>query len=156
MSRIVVADTSPILYLYLIGQIELLKSLFVEVHIPSAVFNELCHSGAPESLRKWARSGPDWVNVHSDPSLADAETARLDSGERAAIALAERLSANLLLIDERRGVRVALSKGFEVTGTLGILDRAARRGLIDIADCVTRLKGTNFRYSPEMLSKLLK
>jgi predicted nucleic acid-binding protein len=79
-----------------------------------------------------------------------------DSGERAAIALAERLTANLLLIDERRGVRVAMSKGFDVTGTLGILDRAARRGLIDLADCVQRLKGTNFRYSPEILSRLLK
>jgi predicted nucleic acid-binding protein len=156
VSRIVVADTSPLLYLYLIGQIELLKSLFVEVHIPSAVFNEMCHTAAPETLRKWALSRPDWVNVHPDPELADAETVRLDSGERAAIALAERLTANLLLIDHRRGVRVAMSKGFDVTGTLGILDRAARRGLIDLADCVQRLKGTNFRYSPEILSRLLK
>jgi predicted nucleic acid-binding protein len=76
VSRIVVADTSPLLYLYLIGQIELLKSLFVEVHIPSAVFNEMCHTAAPETLRKWALSRPDWVNVHPDPELADAETVR--------------------------------------------------------------------------------
>jgi predicted nucleic acid-binding protein len=58
-------------------------------------------------------------------------------------------------MDERKGVRVALSKGLAVTGTLGILDRAAQRGLIDVADCVERLKRTNFRYRPEMLRALI-
>lgn len=156
MSRIVVADTSPVLYLYLVGQIELLPNLFTEIHIPHAVLNELGHPAAPESLRSWALSRPLWLNVHPDPDFSDAETSRLDAGERAAIALAEQLPAELLLMDERKGVRVALGKGLEVTGTLGILDRAARRGLIDIADCVERLKRTNFRYRPEMLSRLLR
>lgn len=155
MSRIVVADTSPILYLHLIGQIELLRSLFAEIHIPEAVFAELCHSAAPEFLRAWALSRPEWMIVNTDVVFADAETSRLDIGERAAIALAKRLAADLLLMDERRGVRVALSKGLAVTGTLGILVRAAQRGLIDAADCVERLKRTNFRYRPEMLAALI-
>lgn len=155
MSRVVVADTSPVLYLHLIGQIELLRSLFAEIHIPQAVFKEMCHSAAPESFRMWALSRPDWILVDRDPDIADDEVSRLDAGERAAIVLAEQLSADLLLIDERRGARVALSKGIEVTGTLGVLDRAARRGLIDIADSVERLKKTSFRYRPEMLSRIL-
>lgn len=155
MSRVVVADTSPILYLHLIDQIELLRSLFAEIYIPEAVFVELCHSATPESLRVWALSRPEWVIVNTDVALTDAETSRLDIGERAAIALAERLAADLLLMDERRGVRVALSKGLAVTGTLGILDRAAQRGLIDVTECVERLKRTNFRYRPEMLAALV-
>jgi len=155
LSRTVVADTSPILYLHLIGQVELLRTLFTEIHIPQAVLDELSHTAAPEALRNWALSRPDWITIDCDPDFADTETLRLDRGERAAIALAERLSADLLLIDERKGVRVALSKGFQVTGTLGILDRAARRGLIDVADCVERLKRTNFRYRPEMLGALI-
>ncbi len=79
----------------------------------------------------------------------------LDDGERAAIALAELIHADLLLMDERKGVRVSLQKGFEVTGTLGILDLAARRGLIDLGECFNRLKATNFRYRPEMMADLL-
>jgi predicted nucleic acid-binding protein len=83
------------------------------------------------------------------------ETSSLDAGERAAIALADHLHADLILMDERRGTRVCLLKGFAVTGTLGILDLAARRGLIDLAEAFSRLKITNFRYRPEMLEHLL-
>ena len=79
----------------------------------------------------------------------------LDDGERAAIELAVVVGADLILMDERKGVRVSLRKGFAVTGTLGILDLAARRGKVDLADCFERLKATNFRYRAEMLEGLL-
>ena len=80
---------------------------------------------------------------------------KLDAGEQAAIALAVQLKATLLLIDDRAGVRAALAQGLEVVGTLGILDRAARIGLVDLAACLTRLKATNFRYRPQLLDALL-
>jgi predicted nucleic acid-binding protein len=54
-----------------------------------------------------------------------------------------------------KGANVALKKGFEVMGTLGILDRAAERGLIDLAPALSRLKATTFRYWQEMLDDLL-
>jgi predicted nucleic acid-binding protein len=50
------------------------------------------------------------------------------------LALARALSADLVLMDDRAGVAVAHQFGFAVTGTLGVLDLAARRGLIDLAD----------------------
>jgi len=59
------------------------------------------------------------------------------------------------LMDDRKGVRISLQKGFEVTGTLGILDLAARRGLIDITETFDRLRTTNFRYLPKMLEDIL-
>jgi len=63
------------------------------------------------------------------PSLAPC---RLDDeGETAAVALAEFLRADLLPIDERDGYRVARRKGLSVTGTAGLLDLAAKHGLID-------------------------
>ena len=127
-----------------------MKFIFREQCSPSCV--TLLHRNLS---RVWAFSRPEWVIVNTDVVLADAETSRLDIGERAAIALAERLAADLLLMDERRGVRIALSKGLAVTGTLGILDRAAQRGLIDVAECVEKLKSTNFRYRPEMLAALI-
>ena len=64
--------------------------------------------------------------------------------------------ADLILIDERKGTSAALTKGFEVTGTLGILRLAAKNGLIDIAAALAKLKRTNFRYRQEMIDDLLK
>jgi predicted nucleic acid-binding protein len=80
---------------------------------------------------------------------------RLDDGERAAIQLAIRISAELVLMDDRAGVAIARSKGFAVTGTLGILDLAARPGLIRLKDAIEALKATNFRHRPEILDALL-
>jgi predicted nucleic acid-binding protein len=65
------------------------------------------------------------------------------------------LHADLILIDERKGTSVALTKGFAVTGTLGILRLAAQGGLIDLADTLAKLKRTNFRYRQEMIDDLL-
>lgn len=155
MKRVVVADTSPILYLHLIGEIDLLQALFSEIHLPAAVYNELCHPRAPQEVRAWAIAKPDWLSIASASGLPDPETASLDEGERAAIALAELIGADLVLMDERKGARISLRKGFAVIGTLGILDLAARRGLIDLADSFNRLKATNFRYRPQFMEDLL-
>jgi predicted nucleic acid-binding protein len=86
-----------------------------------------------------------------DPSLE-----ALDRGERSAIALGLSLNADLILIDDRKGATVALNKGFEVTGTLGVLDLAADRGLVDLVDVLDRLKRTNFRYRQGLFDALLK
>jgi predicted nucleic acid-binding protein len=79
----------------------------------------------------------------------------LGAGERAAITLAISLHAELLLIDERKGTRAAIAKGFDVTGPLGILRLSAQRGLVDLEDCFEHLKRTNFRYRQEILNALL-
>lgn len=71
------------------------------------------------------------------------------------MALALALNADLVLMDDRAGVAVAYQHGIAVTGTLGVLDAAARQGLIDLADAFTRLKATNFRVRPEILDALL-
>jgi len=155
VKRVVVADTSPILYLHLIGEIELLPALFHEIHLPAEVYSEICHPNAPRTLRTWALARPNWLLLATAPVITDPETASLDAGERAAIALAEFLPADLILMDERKGVRVSLQKGFEVAGTLGILNLAARHRLINLAESFDRLKATNFRYRPQMLEDLV-
>jgi predicted nucleic acid-binding protein len=154
---VVVADTGPIHYLVLIGETDVLPQLFGKVLIPDTVRDELLHSEAPAEVRDWAADPPDWIEVHATPSVDDTEVVlpRLDRGERAALALAEMIRADLLLIDDREGVSAARGRGFAVTGTLGILSLSARRGLIDLAAAVTRLKATNFRYRPEILDALL-
>ena len=89
-----------------------------------------------------------WVG-NDDPALSN-----LDPGECAALALGITRNADLVLIDERRGYAAAGTKGFEVTGTLGILDVAAKRKLIDLRRAIERLKRTNFRYRKEIIESL--
>ncbi len=80
---------------------------------------------------------------------------RLEQGEREAIVLAVASAADLILMDDRAGVVVARARGFAVTGTLGLIDLAARRGLIDVAKAVARLQATSFRCRPDLLRELL-
>jgi predicted nucleic acid-binding protein len=79
----------------------------------------------------------------------------LDVGERDAILLALEIKADLVLMDEREGVEEATRLGFTVTGTLGVLDRAAEKGWLDLPDVLRRLRATNFRVSPTLLDRLL-
>jgi len=144
--RLVVADTSPIFYLLSIGHVDVLPQLFGKVFVPDAVHKELCHPAAPALVREWVARLPGWVEVMPVEPLDDAAFSPLGAGEREAITLALSMRANLILIDERKGTHVALNKGFEVAGTLGVLALAARRGLVDLANAFTRLKGTTFRY----------
>jgi hypothetical protein len=80
----------------------------------------------------------------------------LDDGEKSALTLGMTLGADLILIDDRKGAAVALQKGFEITGTLGLLTRSAQRGILDLADALARLKRTNFHYRQELFDDLLK
>ena len=152
---IVIADSSPINYLVLIGHIGVLPELFDKIILPSAVQSELSRPKAPQAVREWIANAPVWLEVRSAPVVLDPALADLDDGERAAIALATELKADLLLIDERRGTRAARSKGFRVAGTLAILGLAARRDLLVLADALERLKRTSFRYSQKILDQFL-
>src|SRR5207249_4429764 len=150
---IVVADTTPINYLVLIGYPSVLRDLFQQVILPRAVFEELQSPQAPDEIREWCASMPDWCRVESVKAVP-ADLMHLGAGEREAIALAEQLRADLLLIDETRGRRIARQRGLQITGTIGILDQAATRRLIDINKALDQLQRTTFRASPVLLKKL--
>lgn len=125
--RLVIADTGPINYLVLIGNIDLLPALFERVILPSAVESELADPDAPLSVRNWIADPPAWLEIHEAPirQFDGASVEGIDEGKTAAIALAISLDADLVLMDDRKGVAVARRKGLRVTGTLGALDLAA-------------------------------
>jgi len=148
---LVVADTSPIRYLVQIDQIDLLARLFEEV----VVADELRHASAPPKVQAFINHAPFWLKVSPVTGTDDPALDSLDPGERSAIVLALFLKADLILIDDRKGASVARTKGFEITGTLGVLDLAARRRLIDLKDALDRLKSTNFRYRQAIMDQLL-
>jgi predicted nucleic acid-binding protein len=58
-------------------------------------------------------------------------------------------------MDDQAGVAVARQRGLAVTGTLGVLDLAARRGMINLAEAFARLKATSFYYRQGLLDALL-
>ena len=156
MLRVVISDTSPVHYLVLIGHVALLPDLYKEVLIPQSVADELQRPAAPEPVRRWIADPPQWLQVVSltaQPSFRSLD--RLDRGEHDAIVLALELKADLVLMDDREAVQEARGLGLSVTGTLGVLDRAAQRGLIELAPAIAQLRQTNFRVDPALLERLL-
>jgi len=152
---IVVSDTSPICYLFLIGCQDVLPILFDRVILPQAVCDEMKREGAPLLLQTWIAQPPDWIEVQSVVIEHEAELDRLHPGEREVIVLAERLKADLVLLDEKAARQVAEERGLRRTGLLGILDEAATRGLIDLPTAIERLQHTTFRASPRLLKLIL-
>src|ERR1700733_9359835 len=152
---LVVADTGPLHYLVLTSDIALLPSLFEKVLTPERVRDELAHERAPEAVRAWIAAPPPWLDVRPIEGEPSTDLAALDDGERDAIALALTIRADLLLMDDQDGVAAARRRGFAVTGTLGLLDLAARKGLVDLAAAFTRLKATSFYYRQGLLDALL-
>jgi predicted nucleic acid-binding protein len=120
----------------LTGDIVLLPELFERMLAPQTMHDELAHHEAPAMVRAWIAQAPAWLDVQADRA-ADASDDRtvptLDQGERAVIALARAVRADLVLMDDPDGVTVARQQGLAVTGTLGVLDLAARRGLVILA-----------------------
>ncbi|MFB2981854.1 DUF3368 domain-containing protein [Microseira sp. BLCC-F43] len=151
---IVVADASPINYLLLINQIDLLPRLFRQIIIPDVVRNELLDPDAPPVLQQWIVNPPSWLTVQA-VTVIDTTLNILDPGEQAAITLAQTLPADLLIIDERMGRRIAQERGIAIIGTLGILDDAAAQGLINLAEAIAQLQQTNFRISRRIIQALL-
>ena len=150
----VVSNTSPLNYLVLIELQQLLPALFSRVLVPEAVLRELRSPAAPAQIGAWLNTSPDWIESRVATDIPT-ELRQLGPGEREAIALAESVNRGLVLLDERRARGIARQRGLAVTGTLGVLDLAAARGLVDLADACDRLARTNFRGSPRLLRSLL-
>ena len=153
---ITVADTSPVCYLILIGEVELLPKLFGEILIPSAVAAELDDPRGPATLTAWMSRPPPWLRIRqlSDRPVPPA-LALLEAGEQDAISLALELQADVVLLDERAGRRAAEQLGLRVTGVLGILEAGSRRGLVDLSRAIDRLSRTSFRVSKRLVQLLL-
>jgi predicted nucleic acid-binding protein len=152
--RVAVADTGPLQYLLLIGEIDVLPKLYGGITAPTAVHGGLLHPLAPAAVRNWA-AAPAWLTIVPAPTSEDPQLQQLDAGEAAAIALALALPADLVLMDERASVAMARARALNVIGTIGVRDQAARAGLIDITEAVTGLRATNFRHRSALLDGLL-
>jgi predicted nucleic acid-binding protein len=153
---IIVADTSPINYLILIQEVDILPKMYGRVVIPQTVREELVRASAPQLVRSLINQLPIWLEVRSPLAVPDSSLAKLDAGERDAITLAMELHPDRLIVDEREERREAERRGIPVIGTLGALREAATLKLLDIRVAVERLQTTSFYVAPEVLASLLK
>jgi predicted nucleic acid-binding protein len=149
----VVSDTSPINYLCLIGEVDVLPQIFGTVLIPPAVVEELRDSRAPSLVSAWAARLPDWAEVRRPVEILS--ILGLDPGETEAISLALELPNPAIVIDERRGRLAAKKCGVSTVGTLNILEVAHDRVLINFEDAVARLRKTSFHINDEIVDALL-
>jgi predicted nucleic acid-binding protein len=154
---VVIADTSPLNYLVLIGAIDVLPRLFGRVIIPAEVLGELQHPETPQQVLDWSAHLPDWIEVVPSSTVRiPSDLAGLDAGECAAIALAAEYGEQaLLLIDDARARQQASRRGILTVGTIGILRDAATENLIDLRTAFDRLGRTSFRGPAGVLQQLL-
>ncbi|NJK27625.1 MAG: DUF3368 domain-containing protein [Coleofasciculaceae cyanobacterium SM2_3_26] len=152
---IVISDTSPICYLLLVEQIDLLPSLYQGIVIPETVEDELGASEPPPAVKSWIANPPSWLQVQPVEPLQDVQLGKLDPGERDAILLAERLQADLVILDDKAARGVAVERGLRIIGLLGVLKDAARAGLVDLEVAFVRLQEVGFWVAPNLLERLL-
>jgi len=150
---IVVSDTTPINYLILINEIDILQKLFGKIILPESVLKELNDLDSPDEVLDWVENLPRWVDIRA-ANVID-QTLNLDRGEQEAISLAKELNADLLLIDDRKARNIAIERGFKITGTINILESAHKRNLLDINIAFKALQQTNFRISAKLLQEIL-
>lgn len=155
--NIIVSDAGPLIGLARIGKLKILKKLFEKVYIPEAVYKELAIESGKEGakiLKKEVNS--DWI-IHEKGIIVPQKIQNiLDLGESEAIVLAQKKKA-LLLIDEKKGRKVAAAEGVSFTGTGALLIRAKQKGYItSVKEALNELINEDYRFSETLIKKILK
>lgn len=151
---LVIADSSPLIVLINIDHVDVLPRLFGQVIIPPEVSAELHHPKRPQAVRDFIAARPAWLLERAPAAIEPIPG--LHAGELAAISLARELKADLLLIDEVCGRKAAVDRHIPITGTIGVLELAADRGMLDLQDAFARVKKTDFWITHELLDERLR
>ena len=156
---IVVSDSAPLISLAKIGRFELLERFFGTVCIPEGVYAEVVLKGRGRGGQQEIIES-EWVQVKhtKNSSLFQElqEAYHIGRGEAEVIVLGLELSADLLLLDERRARLVAVKYGLNKMGTLGLLELAYVRGLVsDLRQTYVELKAKSVRIDDRLLNDSL-
>ena len=135
------SNTSCLIALDNIGQLDLLHRLYDIIHISEEVAAE------------FGVLVPAWIKVHSvqDKTKLNILHNLVDLGEASTIALAYQFDDVTLILDDRKARKLADNLNLRFTGLLGILIKAKQTGIIDsVGNVLARLKSAGFRFSPAM------
>lgn len=142
----VVVNSTPLIALSNIGRLDLLERVYGRIVIPEAVYDEITEKD--DSACRLIRQRPDWIEIVriSDRSQKQMYRAKLHDGEVEVMILAQEPPvADLVIIDDNAAKKTAKFLGLHVTGTLGVLLKAKRMGLVDsIIPIIDELCGNGF------------
>jgi predicted nucleic acid-binding protein len=146
-SKVIIADTSCLILLSKIKELDLLKLPGRRIYITSVISKEF-----NENL-------PDWLQI-IDPENDIIERIiemNLDRGEATAIALSLTTENSILIIDDLKGRKIAEKLDLRFSGTMGLILRAKKEGIIsEVKPILNKIKSTNFRFNKEIFSTVLK
>jgi predicted nucleic acid-binding protein len=127
--------------------LNLLKNLYGQVII------------TPQILKEFNEPIPDWIVVRSvsDQNKISLLEMQVDLGEASAMALALEVKDCIVIIDDLKARRIAEKLNLRITGTMGIIISAKRKGLLpSVKPIIEKIKSSNFRISPELEAEVLR
>jgi len=146
MREVVISDTSCLIILRKINKLDVLNKLYDKIYITQVIQNEF-----GEELPEWIVVKP----ILTNPKLKLIEK-EIDQGEASAVSFALEQSNSLLILDDWKARQFAVSLNLKVTGTLGILVKAKKNGIISsVKPYLNKIKTTNFRISQELEENVL-
>lgn len=126
----IICNTSPLIGLWGLNRLSLLRDLYVEVWIPRRVEKEFL--AIDETIHRKVLDNAPWIKIVDLTHPQDATVYRnLDAGEAEVFALANEHDARLVIIDEQSARREAKKLGLPFKGIVGVLLEAKEGGLID-------------------------
>ncbi len=146
MQKVIVSDTSCLILLDKIGELNLLNRLFGTIIITQEITDE------------FKKELPNWVRIENpvNKTYQKILETSLDRGEASAIAFAIEQSDCLLIIDDYKGRKYAEQLGIKITGTLGIVIEAKLVGhLKSVKPLLEKIKKTDFKLTTELERKTL-
>lgn len=156
MPKVVIADSTPLIVLANVSQLDILRRLYGGVIIPRAVYLEV--TSKSDAASRAVRSC-DWIQIRDvgDPGRKSEFRSRLHDGEVEAMLLAQDLSADLILIDDATARTAAESMGLTVTGTMGVLIRAKRDGVVeDVRPILEGMLANGFYVSGRLVDMVMR
>lgn len=154
---IIASDAGPLIASAKIRKLNILNRLFEKVKIPSSVFHELrITSSRPGAIEfKEAIEISKWIEISDPAHMPHILLNAIDPGEADAIALAKK-EGLVLLIDERRGRKIAIKEKVKITGTGAVLVAAKKKGIIEkVAPALDELLECGYRISGALKKRIL-
>ncbi|SKA75900.1 hypothetical protein SAMN02745130_01596 [Thiothrix eikelboomii] len=153
----IVADSGPLISLAIIGQLDLLRQLYQRVLVPPAVWHEVTVKGLGMPGAQ-AVAQLSWLEIRKpEQQVLQPLSILVDPGEAEAIALAQTIADSIVLLDDSQARRVAERFHIPRIGTLGILRKAKKQGLIAvIRPHVEYLRANNIYMAENLVEAVLR
>lgn len=151
----IVSDSSPLIALAIIGKLDLLEKLYEEIIVPFAVYKEVTEKEKPFSkeLRLFLTNRTRQI---ANRLAVDVLISDIGIGESESIVLALEEKPDLVLIDDLKARKFAKMYGLKIIGTMGILLKAKKNGLItEIKPLITELLSNGIRVGNRIIEMTL-